>query len=105
MAKEYGFDGAIATELVVDEEGLLTGQVEEPLCFSEGKVQRAQRHLRSLGLELGDCVFYSDSLSDLPLLEQAGRATAVNPDIRLARKAAAVGIPIADWGPAQLREP
>ncbi len=102
VAREYGFDGALSTELAVDQEGVLTGAIIEPLCFGEGKVERARIHLKSLGLDLKDCVFYSDSLSDLPLLEQAAHGTAVNPDIRLARKAAEVGLPVADWGAASL---
>ena len=102
VAQEHGFDGAISTELLTDERGILTGLLVEPLCFGEGKVERARSHLESLGLDLGDCVFYSDSLSDLPLLQEAGRGVAVNPDVRLARKAAEVGLPVADWGHAAI---
>ena len=102
VAEEYGFDGALSTQLEVGEDGLLTGNIVEPLCFGEGKVERAESHLAEFGLGLRDCVFYSDSLSDLPLLVAAGLGVAVNPDVRLAGRARRLGVPVVDWGSAVL---
>jgi len=98
VAQEYGFDGYLATELHVDQEMLLTGEIKEPLCFGAGKVLRAAEHVRELGLTLEDSVFYSDSVSDLPMLSAAGRGVAVNPDFRLRRGAKRLGMCIEDWG-------
>ena len=100
VAQEYGFDGYLATELHVDSEQRLTGEIKEPLCFGVGKVERASAHLRELGLTLDDSVFYSDSVSDLPMLSAAGRGVAVNPDFRLRRGAKRLGMSIEDWGGA-----
>ena len=44
-----------------------------------------------------DAVFYSDSITDLPLLEHVGTAVVVNPDARLRRVARARGWPIERW--------
>ena len=41
--------------------------------------------------------FYSDSISDLPMLERVGHAHVVNPDPRLRREAAARSWPISTW--------
>ena len=46
------------------------------------------------GLDLGQCYAYSDSASDLPMLEAVGHPVAVNPDGRLARHARDHGWPI-----------
>ncbi len=69
----------------------VTDVLDGPLCSSEGKVQRAREYLRQRDMVLGDCVYYGDSINDLPLLEMAGQAIAVNPDPRLKRVARSRG--------------
>ena len=98
VAQEYGFDGYLATELEVDEQGALTGKIVEPLCFGEGKVTRALAHMAEQGGSLRECVFYSDSASDLPMLEAAGQGVVVNPDVRLCLGARKRGMKVEDWG-------
>jgi phosphoserine phosphatase len=46
------------------------------------------------GLDLGQCYGYSDSASDLPMLQAVGHPVAVNPDARLGRHARVHGWPI-----------
>jgi phosphoserine phosphatase len=53
--------------------------------------------VQSLGSSLEHAVFYTDSITDLPLLEAVGRPVAVNPDPRLRRLARRRGWPIEDW--------
>ena len=59
----------------------------------EGKVTRVQAWLTSRGLdwEAVDSTFYSDSINDLPLLEQVNHPVATNPDDRLRAIAQARG--------------
>ena len=64
---------------------------------SAGKVLLARRHAESLGVSLAEASFYTDSLSDLPMLEAVGRPVAVHPDPRLRRVARQRGWEIADW--------
>jgi hypothetical protein len=45
-------------------------------------------------LDLGQCYAYSDSASDLPMLEAVGHPVAVNPDAKLERIAQHNGWPI-----------
>lgn len=51
--------------------------------FQQGKVTRLQQWLEGKQVDLTKTWFYSDSINDLPLLEQVGRPVAVDPDARL----------------------
>ncbi|RMG11932.1 MAG: HAD-IB family hydrolase [Deltaproteobacteria bacterium] len=92
LAEELGVD-LVATEL--DEVGgVLTGEVVEPLCFGEGKLARARAYCSACGASLDAAWFYTDSYTDLPVLEAVGHPVVVNPDPRLRQHAQAVGWPI-----------
>ena len=56
------------------------------------------------GYRMADCRAYSDSITDLPLLEAVGHHTAVNPDRALRRVAQGRGWPILTFAvPVALR--
>ncbi len=78
-------------------DGRFTGEPELPLCFGAGKLTHAQRLANELGVDLRDCSFYTDSWSDLPVLEAVGQPFAVHPDPRLARVARDRGWPVVSW--------
>ncbi|MEW6203677.1 MAG: HAD-IB family hydrolase [bacterium] len=80
MLGEYlGMDDVIATEPII-EDGVMTDRVEKPFCYGDGKRVLAQEYADRFGIPLSDCYFYSDSISDLPLLEAVGNPVATNPD-------------------------
>lgn len=95
-AAAFDLDDAICTELEVLD-GHLTGQIRAT-AFGDGKLHQARDWLASRGLGLEECVFYTDSYSDLALLEAVGEPVVVAPDRRLARLAAARGWRVAEWG-------
>ncbi len=95
-ARELALDAALAPEMMT-EQGKLTGECEEPLCTGLGKIFHAERAARARGVALEDCAFYSDSYSDLPLLEAVSRPFVVDPDPRLRRHATARRWPIVEW--------
>ena len=64
---------------------------------SAGKVLLAERYAEALGIPLSESCFYTDSLSDLPMLEAVGRPVAVHPDPRLRRLARQRRWPTVDW--------
>jgi HAD superfamily hydrolase (TIGR01490 family) len=97
VTETYALDGWIANHFPVDTEGNLKGEFEAPLCYGEGKVIRAERYGAEHGLDLDLSYFYTDSLSDLPMLERVGHPFVVNPDPRLKRVAKREGWPILDW--------
>jgi HAD superfamily hydrolase (TIGR01490 family) len=85
LARRLGIDHVVASELEVGADGCFTGRLIDPLCYGEGKITRAQRLAERLDFRLEEATFYSDSLTDLPLLERVREPVAVNPDPRLAR--------------------
>jgi HAD superfamily hydrolase (TIGR01490 family) len=97
LARELGIEGIVATEVEVDERGVLTGGVVWPLCYAEGKVVRAERELSARGLSLSESSFYTDSITDMALLEAVAEPNVVNPDPRLRREAERRGWPIWAW--------
>jgi HAD superfamily hydrolase (TIGR01490 family) len=64
-------------------DGILQRTFQEPLCYKEGKVLIAKRFAEERRVSLKDCRFYSDSISDLPLLSLVGHPIVVNPDKKL----------------------
>ncbi len=73
-----------------------TGQLSGPLCYGPGKVVWAKKWATDNGLDLSTATIYvyTDSSSDLPLLELATQPVAVNPSRKLAKIAAARGWPV-----------
>jgi HAD superfamily hydrolase (TIGR01490 family) len=95
VAGELNIPNIVCTEVeVVD--GKLSGQIIEPLCYGEGKAQRVEHWLRQRG-ESHNIVFYTDSITDLPLLEVVSTPIVINPDVRLKRLARSRGWPIEIW--------
>jgi HAD superfamily hydrolase (TIGR01490 family) len=97
VCSDLGLHDYVCNRLEVDAEGRYTGRALEPLCFAAGKVQLAARHAERFGLSLADATFYTDSASDLPMLEVVGRPVAVHPDPRLRRLALQRGWELVDW--------
>jgi HAD superfamily hydrolase (TIGR01490 family) len=87
LARLLGIDHLVSTELEVDAEGRFTGAPLPPLCYGEGKVERTERLAQKLGFRVEEATFYSDSISDLPLLLRVAEPVCVNPDPRLRREA------------------
>ncbi|MCA9540967.1 MAG: HAD family hydrolase [Myxococcales bacterium] len=98
VTEAVGLDGYLSTRFATDDAGRLTGQPIEPLCYGTGKVILARRYADERGVDLRACAFYSDSVTDLPMLEAAGHPVAVNPDPRLRRIARRRGWPVEMWG-------
>lgn len=103
VANELRFDSVLCNRLEVDERGTHTGRVVGGVCFGPGKLPHAQAEADRLGVALRDSTFYTDSYSDLPVLEAVSEPVAVNPDPRLRRHAHRRGWLIVDWGDATAR--
>ncbi len=90
-----GADTVIATQMVIAD-GRYTGDVAF-YAFGEAKAARMRALAATRGYPLADCYAYSDSITDLPMLEAVGHPTAVNPDRSLRRAAARRGWPVQDF--------
>lgn len=96
LARHLGIEHVVATHLEVMD-GCFTGKVKQPMSYAEGKVVLAEQLAREQGFSLGDATFYTDSITDLPLLERVKVPIAVNPDSRLRRIAKKRGWKIETW--------
>lgn len=97
LARELAIEHVVSSEVEIDGAGKLTGRAVPPLCYGAGKVSRAERLLQSFDLGLEQATFYSDSITDLPLLERVGDPVAVCPDRRLRSVAKRRGWRIESW--------
>ncbi len=97
LARRLGIDHVVASELEVGPQGLFTGRFVDPLCLGAGKIVRARRLAEAEGFELSEATFYTDSFTDLPLLEVVAEPVIVNPDPRLQRLAKKRGWRIEAW--------
>jgi HAD superfamily hydrolase (TIGR01490 family) len=95
--RAFAMHDFLANHFPVDENGALTGEVISPLCYGPGKVTHAETWAKRHDVDLTTSYFYSDSLSDLPMLERVGNPRVVNPDPRLARVAKRRQWPILRW--------
>jgi HAD superfamily hydrolase (TIGR01490 family) len=93
IAARLGVDTLLATECEIID-GRYTGRCTDVPCFQEGKVTRLNRWLGETGLSLDGSSFYSDSINDLPLLEQVTHPVAVDPDPKLRAEAEKRGWPV-----------
>ena len=94
--RHFGLDDAISTRFeVVD--GRFTGELLA-VAMGEGKVSETERWALQAGVALEECVFYTDSYTDMPLLERVDRPVVVDPDGRLRREAKRRDWPVVYWG-------
>jgi phosphoserine phosphatase len=80
-----GVDRVIATRMVI-ENGAYTGEIEL-YAYGENKASAIRELAVASGYDLGECFAYSDSITDLPMLQAVGHPTVVNPDRALRREA------------------
>jgi HAD superfamily hydrolase (TIGR01490 family) len=98
IAEAFGMDVLLAVELERDAQGHFTGEIAGVPTLREGKVTRVQQWLATQGTSLADvqATFYSDSLNDLPLLEQVQQPVVTNGSAELRQTALARGWRILD---------
>lgn len=102
IARELGATHSMATRMVV-EDGKYTGEVGF-YCYGEGKVQAIEELAAREGYALEHCYAYSDSVTDLPMLQAVGHPSVVNPDRGLRKEALAREWPVLTFSrPVSLR--
>ncbi|MGE2720222.1 HAD-IB family hydrolase [Mycolicibacterium celeriflavum] len=103
IARALGATHAMATRMVV-EDGKYTGEIAF-YCYGEGKVAAIRELAAREGYALEHSYAYSDSITDLPMLETVGHPSVVNPDRALRKEAIARGWPVLDFSkPVSLRD-
>lgn len=82
LCRHLGIDDVIATRAAVDDEGRYTGELEL-YAYGPGKAAAMHELADIEGLDLEASYAYSDSITDLPMLEAVGHPVVVNPDAAL----------------------
>jgi HAD superfamily hydrolase (TIGR01490 family) len=103
IGQRLGVDLAIGTQVAI-EDGQYTGEI---LFYAYGpnKAEAMRTLAEERGYDLDESYAYSDSHTDLPMLEVVGHPVAVNPDTELRRIAVEREWPIVDFDkPIAMRE-
>ena len=82
IAKMVGIDNVIATKIRTDGLGRYVPELEQ-YVMGEGKVEAIKEVAIRDGLDLEGSYAYTDSFTDLPMLEAVGNPVVVNPDKEL----------------------
>jgi HAD superfamily hydrolase (TIGR01490 family) len=92
IGQMLGVDRVIATQMeIVD--GKYTGEIDY-YAYAEEKARAIEHLSATIGYDLDECYAYSDSVTDVHMLEVVGHPFAVNPDRELRRIATAKDWPV-----------
>jgi HAD superfamily hydrolase (TIGR01490 family) len=95
IGRLLGADRVIATKMGVAD-GKYTGAIEH-YVYGPAKATAIAELASAEGYDLSGSYAYSDSVTDVPMLEVVGHPVAVNPDKQLRRLAAERGWPVQDF--------
>lgn len=87
-----GADRVVATRMEIAD-GRYTGNIDY-YAYAEEKARAIEQLAASVGYDLSACYAYSDSITDVHMLEVVGHPFAVNPDKELRKVAATKGWPV-----------
>ncbi len=96
VARHLQIEHFICTEWLCNET-CMTGEIRQPIAYGDGKVHWMQQWAAMHNVSLAQSYFYTDHISDRPLLEAVAHPNAVNPDRQLTQLATVRGWPILQW--------
>jgi HAD superfamily hydrolase (TIGR01490 family) len=79
LARHFGVSGVIATRAEIGDDGRYTGELEY-YAYGEQKAEAIRALAARVGIDLAGSYAYSDSITDVPMLEAVGNPVAVNAD-------------------------
>jgi len=104
LAEHLGAHLAVATEAKVDDEGRYSGELVR-YAYGPAKADAVRELAAARHLDLAECYAYSDSVTDVPMLDLVGHPVAVNPDRPLLRVATERGWEVVRFvKPVRLRD-
>jgi HAD superfamily hydrolase (TIGR01490 family) len=100
IARRLGFDAVIATGSVAGLDDIIHARIDGENNYGPAKLRLIEAWMKAEEIDRAGCRirFYSDHVSDWPVLEWADQAIAVNPSPALKRMATTRGWQIVDWG-------
>ncbi len=87
LATVLALDGGIGSQFSEVKDGVYTGEPTGVFVYRTGKARAIEALAEREGIDLESSYAYSDSESDLPMLQLVGHPVAVNPDSELAQVA------------------
>ena len=87
LADHIGIEGGLGTRSRI---------VDGPFCYGVGKVEAIELLAAERGYDLDASYAFSDSMSDMPMLERVGHPVVVNPDGKMREEAVRRGWPVID---------
>jgi putative phosphoserine phosphatase/1-acylglycerol-3-phosphate O-acyltransferase len=94
VARYLGIEHTVCNRLVADEQGMLTGEIEQPVVWGPTKASGVQQFAADHQVDLGSSYFYADGDEDLSLMCLVGHPRPVNPEPKLTKVADRRGWPI-----------
>ncbi len=94
VARFLGIDNILSNKFIADEDGLITGEVAEPIIWGPGKANAVQKFSAENGVDLSKSYFYADGDEDVALMYLVGNPRPTNPAGKLAAVAVKRGWPI-----------
>lgn len=96
LAEYLGVPNVIASQPGIDAEGRYDGTLDF-YCYGPAKADVLRAEAGRVGLDLAASYAYSDSVTDVPMLEAVGHPVAVNPDRALRATAMTRGWEVRDF--------
>ena len=94
VARYLGIDHVVCNRFVVDELGMLTGEIKRPVIWGTSKATSVQRFAAGHRVDLRSSYFYADGDEDLALMHLVGNPRPTNPGPALTKVAQRRGWPI-----------
>ncbi|MBS9533444.1 HAD-IB family hydrolase [Mycobacterium sp. M1] len=94
VARFLGITNTLTNAFQTDADGVLTGEVVEPILWGRGKAAAVQKFAAEHGIDLQDSYFYADGDEDVALMHLVGNPRPTNPEGKMAAVARRRGWPI-----------
>ena len=94
VARFLGITNTLTNRFETDEDGVLTGDVVEPILWGPGKAGAVQGFAAENDIDLKDSYFYADGDEDVALMYLVGNPRPTNPEGKMAAVARRRGWPI-----------
>lgn len=94
VARFLGIDNVLSNKFEIDDDGLITGEVQRPIIWGPGKARAVQEFASVNGIDLSRSYFYADGDEDVALMYLVGNPRPTNPAGKMAAVAAKRGWPI-----------
>jgi putative phosphoserine phosphatase/1-acylglycerol-3-phosphate O-acyltransferase len=94
VARYLGIEHVVCNRLAADEQGRLTGEIEQPVVWGPTKASGVQQFAADHQVDLASSYFYADGDEDLSLMRLVGHPRPVNPGPALAKAAVRCGWPV-----------